>query len=387
VGKNMASLTSLADVWKNVKEVDLRPIRQEALRVISISLVGAQGTGKQALAEQMRNDPAHADVESFTPIPVLNLNEAQKAYEADLIVLLVRAGAPDFKAEKDLVRFWKDSGKKVLVFVQTDLNSTADLVPAPVINWGQERVVYGSVESIDDLSTKFVPAVMDLVPEQLVSLGRHFPLFRIAIANKLINETCFSNAAYSISTGLAEIVPVFDIPLNVADMIVLTKAQAFLVYRLGLALGLSTQWQDYVTEFGGVLGGGFVWRQVARSLVGLIPAWGIIPKVAVAYAGTYVVGHTILQWYLTGRQLSKDQMRQLYNQAFDRGKDVARNLLSKAPRPRRPRIFRRRKKKALPASSERICPHCGRINSPDAKYCQYCGQELVPASENDSDDG
>jgi uncharacterized protein (DUF697 family) len=380
----MAGITSLADVWKNVKEVDLRPIRQEALRIVNISLVGVDSVDKRTLAEQMRNDPSHPGVESYTPIQVLELNEAQKAFDADLIILLVRAGAPDFEAEKDLVRFWKDSGKQVLVFVQQDLHNQADLVPAPVVNWGQNRVVYGSVNNLDDLSTKFVPAVMELIPEQLVSLGRHFPLFRIAIANKLINETCFSNAAYSISTGLAEMVPVFDIPLNVTDMIVLTKAQAFLVYRLGLTLGLSTQWQDYVTEFGSVLGGGFLWRQLARSLVGLIPAWGIIPKVAVAYAGTYVVGHTILQWYLTGRQLSKEQMRQLYNQAFDRGKDVARNLLSKAPRPRRLRLFRRRKKKALPASSETICPHCGRINSPDAKYCQYCGQKLDHESGDNS---
>lgn len=377
----MAGLTSLADVWKNVKEVDLRPIRQEALRIVNISLVGVDTADKRTLAEQMRKDPSHPGVESYTPIPVLELNEAQRAFDADLIILLVRAGTPDFQAEKDLIPLWKDSGKKVLVFVQQDLYNQADLVPAPVVNWGQNRVVYGSVDSLDDLSTKFVPAVMELVPERLVSLGRHFPLFRIAIANRLINETCFSNAAYAISTGLAEMVPVFNIPLNVTDMIVLTKAQAFLVYRLGLTLGLSTQWQDYVAEFGGVLGGGFLWRQFARSLVGLIPAWGIIPKVAVAYAGTYVVGHTILQWYLTGRQLSKEQMSQLYGQAFDRGKDVARNLLSKAPRPRRPRLFRRRKRKELPPASEKICPHCGRVNSPEASYCQYCGQALQPESE------
>jgi hypothetical protein len=90
-------------------------------------------------------------------------------------------------------------------------------------------------------------------------------------------------------------------------MIVLSKTQAFLAYKLGLTVGFSTNWHDYLREFGGVLGGGFLLRQLARSLVGLIPVWGILPKVAIAYAGTYVVGHTILQWYLTGRHLTKDR--------------------------------------------------------------------------------
>jgi uncharacterized protein (DUF697 family) len=40
-----------------------------------------------------------------------------------------------------------------------------------------------------------------------------------------------------LSTSLAELVPVLNIPFTIADMVVITKAQAFLVYRLGLSLG------------------------------------------------------------------------------------------------------------------------------------------------------
>jgi uncharacterized protein (DUF697 family) len=117
-------------------------------------------------------------------------------------------------------------------------------------------------------------------------------------------------------------------------MIVLTKSQEFLAYKLGLIFGFSTRWQDYVSEFGGVIGGGFLWRQIARQLVGLIPVWGIIPKVAISYSGTYVVGHAILGWYLTGRHLTAKQMRALSSQAFTKGKDYARKLGGKLPKPR-----------------------------------------------------
>jgi hypothetical protein len=170
-------------------------------------------------------------------------------------------------------------------------------------------------------------------------------------------------------------------------MVVLTKTQAFLAYKLGLALGYSTQWQDYLNEFGGVLGGGFLWRQLARSLVGLVPLWGLLPKVAVSYAGTYVVGHAVLQWYLTGRHLSAGQMRHLYQQAFARGKHAARRLINRRTDKKKSRpAIPSNKKFHLPARvSTQDCPVCGKASSRDANFCQYCGHVFgadSPGSES-----
>ncbi len=221
---------------------------------------------------------------------------------------------------------------------------------------------------------QFAPAMIDSLPDLLLGLGRFFPLFRIPIAHYLINDTCFSNAAYAMSTGLAEMVAVLDIPITIADSIILTKSQAFLIYKLGLALGYSTRWQDYIAEFGGVLGGGFVWRQIARSLVGLIPIWGIIPKTGIAYAGTYVVGNVVLQWYLTGKQITGKQMKQLYAQASERGKSLAGNLLRRLPHPRLKFHLPKTRARLLPAPRKaHICANCGKTSAKDASFCQYCG--------------
>jgi uncharacterized protein (DUF697 family) len=259
-------------------------------------------------------------------------------------------------------------------------------------------VVRGSV--LDDvfLTREFAPAVLELIPEHAVALGRCVPFFRVPVAQYLINDTCFSNAAYAFSTALAETVAVVSVPIAVADMIILTKNQLFLVYKLGLALGYSTRWQDYVGEFGGVLGSGFVWRQAARTLVGMIPVWGIIPKTAISYAGTFAVGNAVLQWYLTGRHVSPEQIKQMYTTAFERGKQVAAGLLKRAPRVRRPRLgrprlklpklpkLRRRSTAALPeppAAQSQTCPRCGRVSAGDARFCQYCGQVFEPAPETE----
>ena len=208
-----------------------------------------------------------------------------------------------------MVRSWYNAGKRVLVFINQFDVPQDRMAVSPWASRGRQRVVWGSPLDSRFMLEQFAPAMIDSLPDLLLGLGRFFPLFRIPIAHYLINDTCFSNAAYALSTGLAEIVAVLDIPITIADSIILTKSQAFLVYKLGLALGYSTRWQDYIAEFGGVLGGGFVWRQIARSLVGLIPVWGIIPKTGIAYAGTYVVGNVVLQWYLTGKQISGKQMQ------------------------------------------------------------------------------
>lgn len=343
----MAGIKDLSSVWKNIKEIDLKPIRESATYPVRIVLAGAPESGKHTLAEQMRTDPARPGTHTQSTLALISTDSMVEAPVAHLVIMLVDATRQDYAAEQALVKKWSEAGKNVLVLVnKIDL---VDNYPTyyPQEGWMASRVIHGSVNDINYLQKEFVPTVLELLPQQHIALGRQFPLFRLPIARQLINEACFSNAAYSFSTGLAEIVPVLDIPLNMTDMLVLTKSQAFLAYKLGLLLGFSTRWQDYVTEFGSVIGTGFLWRQVARGLIGLIPAWGIVPKVAVAYAGTYVVGNAILGWYLTGKNLTPKQMRALYSQAFERGKEYARKLSHKIPRPR----LGRRKNEALPGSS------------------------------------
>ena len=53
------------------------------------------------------------------------------------------------------------------------------------------------------------------------------------------------------------------------------------LFRLALAYGALPEFQSRIREVIPVVGGAFLWRQAARSLVGLIPVWGIVPKVSV----------------------------------------------------------------------------------------------------------
>lgn len=371
----MPKVNELSNVWKTIKEVDLRPLRDQALRGVQVTLLGADGSGRHTLAEQLRRDPVRPDMQSEAPVKILNLDQAEQAAGSDLVILMVKAQKAEINAELEVLQDLMDGGIRTLLFANTFPIAEADQAITPWSQWRRKHLVQGSALDEQFLHRQFAAAAIELAPQYAMALGRDFPLLRHAAANYLINDACLSNSAYSLTTGLAQIIPVFDVPLTVTDMIVLTKTQAFLAYKLGLTLGFSTDWQDYLKEFGGVLGGGFIFRQLARSLVGLIPVWGILPKVAVSYAGTYVVGHTILQWYLTGRHLTAGQMRELYRRAFIRGKTATRPLLKKRSesKERQPRLPKSRKK-ALPAGGKgKSCPQCSQSNILEANFCQNCG--------------
>ncbi len=327
----------ITGVWNNLKELDLRPIREAAESELRLAIVGRPGVGRHTLAAALQDDPLHPALQTGAPVMIATLDEPAQAASASLVILMVPVNASSVEAEQRFIQAWLKQHKPLVVFY-----NKLDLLPPKggIIPWletGPARAIYGSALSKDFLMGEFSSAVMNALPNHLLALARRYPLFRGQVAEKLIQETCMANATYSISTGLAEMIPVLNIPLNVADMFVLTKAQAMLVYKLGLALGFSTDWQFYVAEFGGVVGSGFLWRQLARSLIGLIPVYGLIPKVAVAYSGTYVVGRVVLSWYLSGRHLPRKELAALSRQAFASGKELAKKLAAKAPRPKLPR--------------------------------------------------
>jgi len=375
----MAGLRAITNTWNSVTEFDVRPYREQAERGVRLALVGKSGSGRHMLADLMRRDPYRPEVEQPTPLLLVDLEEASRLPETDLVILLLNVRDSDDAQERRLVRSWLDAGRRVLVVIHRPVDlpegDSGGLAVEPWLNWGGRHVLVGSVENNDFLLKEFIPTVLYHLPEHTLPLGRYYPLFRTSVARHLINDACFSNSAYSLSTGVIQLVPVLNIPLNVTDIFVLTKNQVFLVYKLGLALGMSTELQSYVAAFGGVLGGGFFWRQAARMLIGLIPGWGIIPKGAISYAGTYVVGTTVLQWYLTGGHIPRGQVRQLYAQAYSKGNQLTQNLFS-----RRPRLGFGRRKRAAPAlipSASQSCPNCSKPNAADASYCQYCGKQLV----------
>lgn len=326
------SLTDVGSIFKHIREVDLNPIREEAERQTWLAIVGDVNGGARDLCTALylapRPLPANDASNAMAGPYLLSADKAELAERADLVIFVLDQGQAATNAEREAFQKATTAGKKtIVVFNSSDAGSA--LISRN--DWIGARILQGAATSREFLDKQFVPTVLTLLMENKLSLARNFPLFRSAVAREVINETSTANASYSFSTGLAEIIPVLNIPFNVADMIVLTKAQAFMVYRLGLVFGLSTRWQEHLTAFGSTVGAGFLWRTIARQLVGLVPGFGILPKVAIAYAGTYAMGRAALQWYETGGQASRADVERFFREALGHGKSIAKFLTDHRP--------------------------------------------------------
>lgn len=195
-----------------------------------------------------------------------------------------------------------------------------------------------------DAPDRLATAVLERLPEDVqLAAARRLPGLRAIYARQLIATSSFSNATYALASGLPEQIPILSVPFAAADILVLTKNQAVLVYRLALAYGAPADFQARIREVIPVVGGAFLWRQAARSLIGLIPIWGLLPKVAIAYAGTYTTGVAAWRWYEGGELVSSEQLKRISSEALtlgraraaeivDRAKSAGSQMLQRAPR-------------------------------------------------------
>jgi len=333
----MLGLPNLPDMWGVLKEADLNKIRREAERPFQVLLV-AEDVGDAERAGVLLSGPETTRHPWLLPADPAEARRAAGSGMLDLAVAL--SPTPDLSPA---LAFAVDALREARVPVVMVVFGSRSSIAAIVQPGEAARAAVAALES------SAVPAVAQALlsavsPGMRLALARHLVPLREPLFSELIEETAKTNAMYALTTGLAETVPVLDVPLNLADIVVLTKNQLVMSYRIALASGKKGTPRELVGEVLGVIGGGFLFRQGARQLVGLIPVAGIAPKVAVAYAGTLAIGKAVVAWAAYGTALEPGTVKKFYRQTLSRGKDVAQALVAQARKraPRRPWLRRRR---------------------------------------------
>jgi uncharacterized protein (DUF697 family) len=317
----MASILKLPDLWRVLREVDLEAIRRDAesrFRVLIVADARADGASLAALLTG--DDVPHPWLEVRTPAEL----DPSGNDLATLTVALVVTPVPDLApALAEAVGRLSRAAVPVVTVVHGKSRSV-DAVPRP-----GEMVRVPLPGRVEDGVAAVAEALVRAVPAGLrMALARQLPPVRGAAFDLLIEETAKANATYAFTAAMAEAVPVLDVPLNLADMLILTKNQLLMGFKFALGAGKSGRARDVVGEVLGVIGGGFLLRQAARGLVGLIPIAGIVPKVAIAYTGTWAIGRAIVIWATQGRRLSPSAIGRFSKDAAGRGRAFARGLIS-----------------------------------------------------------
>ena len=285
----------LGNVWKVVREVDLEAIRREALAPFDLVILGERGH-----AERIR--AAISPEGAASPHRFIRVNPPGGDPTIPNAVIVVTGPGPRSSDLDSTLRYLADRQIPHALAVLDGDNAAAAVAQAAA-------TIAGALPDADRLA-----------------FAHQLPAFRAPTYDRIIEDTARANASFAFTSGLAEVVPILTAPLNLGDMIVLTKNQLLMGYRLVLAAGRDGEPKKLIGEILGMLGGGLVFRQLARQLVGLIPVVGIVPKVAVAYGGTYAIGRAVVLWVTEGRTASAETLRTLSREGLQRGRDVARDL-------------------------------------------------------------
>jgi hypothetical protein len=164
-------------------------------------------------------------------------------------------------------------------------------------------------------------------------LARNFEIFREPVIDDIMQRISKENALFSIASALPNVIPTFfELPWALGefatDTAFLTMNQVRMALLMAGACGDPVGYREQVAQIGLILGGAFGWRAIARELVGKIPlGGGLIPKGAIAFAGTYVVGASLKRYHLHGVKLTLDERRKTYQAALQRGRKVVSGLI------------------------------------------------------------
>lgn len=153
-----------------------------------------------------------------------------------------------------------------------------------------------------------------------LATGRFLPVMRPMVASALVQMTARANGQFAALSSLPALIPLLGNLVGAAgDFLILTKNQLLLLYKLGAVYGrdLGDRRRLYL-EMLPVVGVALVWRTVARQLMALMPGFlGVVPKIMIAYAGTYVVGRAAHFYYEEGRRPGRDDWQRFYQQALE----------------------------------------------------------------------
>lgn len=319
----------LINGFKLLKEVDLNAVREKAEMPVHVMVVGRAGSGRTTLINQLLTGPQQSEPPGVPPLSEHGVDGEIVIKPDSLVLMVLDPTVGSYEREQNIYnKLTRNNARVVVCYNKIDLIGDTQSLLNGAITWRNAETAAISAVDRESLLHELVPAVIRACKGMEIQLARRVPLVREQVCKKLIDDACFVNSTYSFTTGLAEINVFLDVPLNLADIVVLTKNQALMAYKISLAMGMAADWRETVPKLATVVGSAFLWRQAARSLIGLVPAWGIIPKVAIAYAGTFAVGQAIYHWCDSGEQLKQNMIKPIYNAALQRGRDTARLLLA-----------------------------------------------------------
>jgi len=333
IGLGGRNVRLFSDSWRVVREINPEEIVREAEQPFKVAIVGSAGVETDSLAQGMLAGAPLAFQPSLVECVVLPDDPTQvETPTADAVVHVIDAGVGFGPSDRRLAVELFAAARPVIFAFQTPaadqtltqpISSLASARRAVIDLFGShasQNITYLHPASNGAGGQAILQAILNAVPQKQLAIGRRLPLARLRVASNVIFQTSLANAQFAMLSSLPASFPVLGGMIGAgADFVVLTKNQALMVFRLAALHDKSHAPKlRILAEIAPVVGAGFLWRTVARSIVGLLPTTvSAIPKAAVAFIGTYLIGRAAQCYYATGRKPSRAEMARYSAEAAD----------------------------------------------------------------------
>lgn len=327
----LPGLPGVVGFWRALSEVDPQAIAMQAVQPVSIAIVGPPDAGKETLRRALlgldesappsagaARDPDHVAIVEVQPGARLDWLPG-----ANLYLYVVDGGRGIGEDEAAPARQLESRTGRVLYVVNKadQLGSPEAFRYTAGAAFGVppgERLALSVATDPANLTHELVPKMAAMLGDRALAMARALPGTRDAVAQALIVDSSKANAQFSLVSALPSNIPVIGTLTSLgADTLVLTKNQAMLVFKLAAVHGRALDSKaQLAAEIAPVVGAAFLWRTVARSVVGLLPGLvSAVPKAAIAFAGTYVVGQSAHYYYRWGHRPRRETLERFSNEA------------------------------------------------------------------------
>ena len=253
-------------------------------------LVDTPGLGEAA------STPGASDAEERARLAM------QAVDQAAVVVFLLDAAAGLRQSDQALYRQLVAGGRPVVIALnKMDLvgRDRAAVLADAHTRLGSIRVIPISAKRGDGVATELMPAVFQADSSLAVAVGRALPAYRRLAARRLIRGSAALNAVIG-----AEPIPGVALPL-------LLTAHVRLVLRIAAIYG-ETISQERAKELVATMAGGVFLRYLGIEAAKFVPGPGWLAGGAIAAIGTVAIGQVAVRYFESGKQLTPQQMRDLY---------------------------------------------------------------------------
>jgi len=311
----LGSVGKFTEFWRVLRDLNPEAVRRDVERGFTLALLGADEAGRSALRRALQPAAGHAAHQYL-----LECDGADALPRADLYFYVANAEAGLSGADVSaLEQLYLSARPAVLVFAG-DCGPMAGKLQETSRDLGG---LVGSVIAIDPYDPQAVErhlagTLLETLPNRSLAMARSLSLLRARTAAAVIAETSRVNAEFALLSNLPADIPILGTLMGAgADFLILTKNQAMMVLKLAAVYGrpLHDKWRLAI-EIAPVVGAAFAWRTISRLLVGSLPTpIAAVPKMAIAYAGTFVVGRMARYYFEYGERPSRQTVRQFADEA------------------------------------------------------------------------